>query len=329
MVASNVDLSVIRELPASIMVLDRDLRFVTASEMYLQTTGRKLDDLVGRYLFDAFPESEARRKPLEDSMRRALAGEGNAIEKLFYSIPDPQDLSRMTEAWWRCRHNPLVGPDGSIGHVVQITENITAQVQAELQKDAIAHELQHRVGNLLGLVQAIARRTAGSTEDLQDFLHRFDDRMQSMARTHSYLIGTNWNRMSVDEVVSRQLLHGHGDLAAQMTIQGDEVVLKASEAQMLSMAIHELTTNSLKYGALRDSRGRLAVSWSPLGGEGLRFSWIESGVGPVAPSGRNGFGSMILDTILPSQLGGRASRTFGPDGLHYALTVERGAAPPP
>ena len=64
MVASNVDLSVIRELPASIMVLDRDLRFVTASEMYLQTTGRKLDDLVGRYLFDAFPESEARRKPL-------------------------------------------------------------------------------------------------------------------------------------------------------------------------------------------------------------------------------------------------------------------------
>lgn len=327
MVASSVDLSVIRDLPASIMVLDRDLRFVMASEIYLQTTGRRLDELLGRKLFDEFPESEERRKPLEASLRLALAGESNAIERLFYRIPDPQDLSRMVDAWWRCRHNPLIGPDGSIGHVVQITENVTAQVQAELQKEAIAHELQHRVGNLLSLVQVIARRTAGTAGTLPDFLERFDERMQSMARTHSYLIGTNWNRMSVGEVVSRQLLHGHADLAAQMTIQGDEVVLKASDAQMLSMAIHELTTNSLKYGALKDTRGRLAVSWSPLGGEGLRFSWIESGVGEVAPSGRSGFGSMILDTILPSQLGGRASRTFGPDGLQYALTVERAPRP--
>lgn len=319
---ATLNLSVLRDMPASIMVLDRDLRYVMASDMYLRTTGRTLAELLGRNIFDAFPETEERRKPLEASMRRALAGESNAIERLFYRIPDPANLSRTVEAWWRCRHNPLVGPDGSIGHVVQITENITELVHSEEQRTAIAHELQHRVGNLLGLVQVIARRTAGTAEDLPDFLARFDARMQSMARTHSYLIGTNWNRMSVGEVVARQLRHGHDDLAAQITLGGPEVVLKANEAQMLSMAIHELTTNSLKYGALKDAKGRLEVSWSALGSNGFTFRWIESGVGAVAHSGRTGFGSTILDSILPGQLGGKAQRAFGPDGLHYTLTVE-------
>lgn len=322
MLDAGLDLSVLRDMPASIMVLDRDLRFVMASDMYLQTTGRTLADLLGRHLFEAFPETDERRKPLEESMRRALAGEGNAIERLAYRIPDPTDLSKTVEAWWRCRHNPLVGPDGSIGHVVQITENITELVQAEEQRNAIGQELQHRVGNLLTLVQVIARRTAGAVDTLPAFLDRFDQRMQSMARTHSYLIGTNWNRMSVGEVVARQLQHGNADLAAQMRLGGEEVVLRASEAQLLSMAIHELTTNSLKYGALKDASGRLEVRWSGVGETGFRFEWSESGVGPVAPSGRTGFGSMILDTILPTQLGGQAQRVFGPDGLTYAITVE-------
>ena len=62
-------------------------------------------------------------------MRRALAGEGNAIERLAYAIPDPAQPGKFTEAWWRCRHNPLIGPDGSIGHVVQITENVVLRLR--------------------------------------------------------------------------------------------------------------------------------------------------------------------------------------------------------
>lgn len=322
-----LDLTVLRDMPASMMVLDRDLRYVMASDMYLETVGRALPELIGRPLFEVFPEAEERRRPLEQSMRRALAGEANSIERLAYSIPDPNDLTRTTEAWWRCRHNPLIGPDGSIGHVVQITENVTALVRAEEQKNAIAHELQHRVANLLGLVQVIARRTAGSAETLPTFLERFDARMQSMARTHSYLIGTNWDRMSLGEVIARQLQHGHDDLAAQMTIGGPEVLLGASEAQMMSMAIHELTTNSLKYGALKDATGSLDVSWSSDAGRGFTFRWIESGTAVAAPSQRSGFGSMILDMIVPAQLGGTSSRTFGPHGLNYTITVEKRSPP--
>ncbi len=327
MLANGLDLTIVRDLPASIMVLDRDLRFVTASDMYLKTVGQRLEDLVGRHLFEAFPETEDRRRPLEASMRRALAGEGNAIERLAYAIPDPNDPGKLTEAWWRCRHNPLIGPDGSIGHVVQITENVTEQVWSEAQRDAIGQELQHRVGNLFSLVQVIARRTAAHAETLPDFLERFDARMQAMARTHSHLIGINWDRMSIGEVMARQLEDGHDDIADRMTISGPLIVLGASEAQMLSMAVHELTTNALKYGALRDATGHLQVSWAAHGESGFRFAWVETGHLADAGSGGSGFGSMILDKIVPSQLGGVAERTLGANGLRYVLTVETRTPP--
>jgi PAS domain S-box-containing protein len=327
MLDSAPDLSLVRDMPASIMVLDRDLRYVTASDLYLKTVGLQMSDLVGRYIFDAFPEDEVRRKPLEESMRRALRGEGNAIERLAYSIPDPADRTRMTEAWWRCRHNPLFNADGSIGHVVQITENVTELVRAEALKTAIGHELQHRVSNLLSLVEIVARRTAAHAETLPAFLDRFNERLQSMARTHSYLIGVNWDRMSIKELVARQLQHGNDDLAGQMTIGGPEITLGASEAQALSMAIHELATNSLKYGALKDTVGRLQVSWATEGAQGFRFDWIETVDRSVKPSGRTGFGSMILDTIVPAQLGGRAVRELAADGLRYTLSVEKRTPP--
>lgn len=303
------------------MVLDRDLRYVAASEVYLATVGLRMEDLAGRFIFDAFPEIEERRARLEASMRRALAGEMNGIDRLPYAIPDPEDRSRMTEAWWRCKHSPLPDADGQIGYVVQITENITELVRAEEVKTAIAQEMQHRVSNLLSLVQIIARRTAAHSDTMPAFLERFGERLQAMARTHAYLAGGNWNRMSIREMVARQLEHGHSALGGQITVGGPEIDLGASEALMLSLAIHELTTNSLKHGALRDETGKLEVSWARTDAAGYKFLWTEKLAGPVAAPSRTGFGSMILDSIVPSQLGGQSSREYAPDGLRYRITV--------
>jgi two-component sensor histidine kinase len=321
MVAAKPDFSLFVDMPASVMVLDRDLKYVAASRMYLDTVGLEMADLSGRMIFDVFPEIEERRKPLEQSMRRALAGEGNGIDRLYYAIPDPEDRTRLMDSWWRCRHNPVVGPDGSVNYMIQITENISDLVRTEDMRNAIATEMQHRVGNLLSLVQIIARRTAQNAETLKGFLAKFDERIQSMSRTHSYLVGSNWNRMSLHEIVTRQLHHEREDLANKITISGPDILLGASDAQMLSMAIHELTTNSLKYGALQGGDGRLDVMWSGHNQNGFKFSWIESDVQTITPSGRTGFGSMILDTIVPTQLRGMAHRNLGQDGLRYELTV--------
>jgi PAS domain S-box-containing protein len=318
---TSLDLAILKHMPASLMVLDRELRYVMASDMYLETVGMKLEDLLGRFIFDAFPEIEERRKRLEDSMRLALSGESNAIERLAYAIPDPEDRTRMTDAWWRCRHNPLPNCDGRIDHIVQITENITELVRAEEVKTAIVNEMQHRVSNLLSLVQIIARRTAAQAETMPGFLERFDERLQSMARTHAYLAGGNWNRMSIREMVARQLEHGHSELVGQIAVAGPEISLPAGEALMLSMAIHELTTNSLKHGALRDDAGKLSVTWSRTGATGFNFDWTETVASAVTAPSRTGFGSMILDTIVPNQLGGTAKRDIAPEGLRYRITV--------
>ncbi|NJS39563.1 MAG: PAS domain-containing protein [Rhodobacteraceae bacterium] len=318
---ANPDFSVFAHMPASVMVLDRDLKYVAASRMYLDTVGLEMADLKGRMIFDVFPEIEARRKPLEQSMRRALAGEGNGIDRLYYAIPDPDDRTRLTEVWWRCRHNPVVGPDGSVNYMIQITENVTDLVRTENMRNAIATEMQHRVGNLLTLVQIVARRTAQNAETLQGFLAKFDERIQSMSRTHSYLFGSNWDRMSLQEIVTRQLDQERADRAHKISISGPDILLGASDAQMLSMAIHELTTNSLKYGALQGGDGRLDVAWSGHNQGGFKFSWVESGVRTGSTSGRTGFGSMILDTIVPTQLRGTATRSLGADGLRYELNV--------
>ncbi len=322
MLHTTLDLGILRHIPASVMVLDRDLCYVAASDLYLETVGLRMEDLLGRFIFDAFPEAEDRRARLEASMRLALQGKRNGIDRLAYAIPDPEDRSRKTEAWWRCQHSPLPDANGRVDHMVQITENITELVRAEEVKTAIAHEMQHRVSNLLSLVQIIARRTATDAETMPAFLERFDERLQSMARTHAYLAGGNWNRMSIREMVARQLEHGHSERVGQIVVDGPEISLAAGEALMLSMAIHELTTNSLKYGALRDGAGKLAVTWSRTEGTGFSFDWSESVAGPVSPPSRVGFGSMILDSIVPNQLGGTASRDFAPAGLRYRITVE-------
>ncbi|AZL58973.1 PAS domain S-box protein [Tabrizicola piscis] len=321
MVAADPDFSIFVDMPASVMVLDRDLKYVAASRMYLATVGLEMADLKGRMIFDIFPEIEERRKPLEQSMRRALAGEGNGIDRLYYAIPDPDDRTVLMDSWWRCRHNPVVGPDGSVNYMIQITENISDLIRTENMRNAIAHEMQHRVGNLLALVQIVARRTAQNADSLKGFLAKFEERIQSMSRTHSYLVGSNWNRMSLHEIVTRQLDQEREDRANKITISGPEILLDASDAQMLSMAIHELTTNSLKYGALQGGDGRLDVRWSDHNLNGFKFCWIESDVKTIVPSDRTGFGSMILDTIVPAQLRALAQRKLGQDGLRYELTV--------
>ena len=314
-----------QSVPAAVMVLDRDLRFVTASDTYLQTIGRTLEDLIGRQVFDAFPETGERRKIVEDSFRLALAGTPNAVDRVCYTIADPTSPTGVREAWWKFRCQPMVGPNGRVAHMAQFLEEVTELVAAVQLKDAIAGELQHRVSNLFSLINIVARRTAAHSADLTAFLHRFDERVRSLALTHSWLTGQNWDRMSIRTLVTRQLLDDHAGLASQISVSGPEFTLTAAEAQMMSMAMHELTTNSMKHGALRDTTGRLTITWGYLGADGLRFNWHEAGILAPTSTIRPGFGTTILDTIVPMQMRGTATRIFGPDGLSYTLDMPRQA----
>ena len=318
-----------QHLPAACMVLDRDLRFVAATRQYLATVGRRWEDIDGRFIFDAFPESEARRTGLEDAFRAAFAGQTSTLNDIPYAIPvvdaDGRDTGVRREVWWSAQHNPVPAADGSIPYIIQKTRDVTSRVMAERLKDAVMQELQHRVGNIFALVSATAKRTVATSTDLVEFLPKFEGRMMALARTHTYLTGDHWDDISIDKIVSRELADGDDVDSERITITGADIRVNAAEAQILTLAIHELTTNAIKHGALKSSTGRLAVSWAARGEDGFLFDWRESNVPIPAKPERRGFGSFILDTVVPTQLAGTATRDFLTDGFVYQIVVEKRA----
>ncbi len=315
-------------LPAPCLVLDREMRIVTATDNYLSNVKRTLAELRGRYVFEAFPEDEERMTLFRDAFQRALDGEANTLVEVPFSIADTDlENGELRDVWWTCTHVPVHGPDGDILYMIQNAQDVTKQVSAQRLKDAIAGELQHRVGNILGLVSVIARRTAGSSGDLDDFLRRFDGRIRALAQTHSYLTGSNWDRMTVEKIVSRQLSDYCEQGADQIAMVGSDIELNATEAQILTLAIHELTTNSVKHGALKNGDGRLDVEWKKVGRSGYHLEWREGGIRVETAPERTGFGSLILDEIVPRQLQAEAVREFGTKSFLYRLSVPERTVP--
>jgi two-component sensor histidine kinase len=317
--------NVFAALPASCMMLDRDLRFVAASRGYLDTVECDFAAIRGRFVFDAFPESEERRAIVENSFRAALAGEDNTLTELLFSIPDHTAQGAQRDVWWNCQHVGLRDANGAITHVIQHAEDVTEAVKARALNQTIVGEMQHRIGNLLSLVLVIARRTAANSDDLNDFQHRFEGRITALAETHSQLTGGNWNGMTLGKLIEQQLKDYRAEFGPRMVLGGPDLHLDAAEAQTISLAIHELTTNSIKYGALNGAAGHLNIRWDRAGSRGYLMEWLESGLTDLSHPEREGFGSAILTRLVPAQLDGMAEREFHPGGMNYKLWVRADA----
>lgn len=309
--------------PTPLMVLDRRLCFIAANDRYLAVLGRQWADLEGRHIFDAFPESPERRAAIEDAFARALVGAETRLEKLQFAIRQPDGSRR--ELYWTAHHQPVRSTDGTIIGVMQHKMDVTAEVDAERMREAISQEFDHRVRNILTKVSAIARRTAHhsarNSDTMQQFLDDFDPRIASMARAHQLLVHGGWERPGLAELVESELQPYAPDAGTQIVIDGPNLQLSSRVAQALGMALHELATNAVKYGALSRASGRLAIRWTVEDTDGLALHWRETGVEGIAPPVRSGFGSTIIDRILPAETGGSVVRRFDPDGMACTVTI--------
>ncbi len=168
----------------------------------------------------------------------------------------------------------------------------------------------------------IARQTARVQSSLDEFMPAFEARIMTLAKTHSLLTGGNWDGMTLDRLIHQQI-DAHADkLGDTIFVEGPDLRVTATEAQSISMALHELATNAAKHGALKQDGGRVSIRWSRLA-EGFEFEWIETGLIGITEPTKTGFGTMILTRILPSQLNGEAMREFTPDGFKYRLRVDQ------
>ena len=184
-------------------------------------------------------------------------------------------------------------------------------------------EVKHRIKNLLATVQAIARQTlkGASAEEREAFIAR----LMALANAQDLLTLERWNRAAVREVVDRALRPFEAKHNARFLTKGPEDVwVDAQRASLLTMALHELATNAVKYGALSNGYGVVSLGWEVTGEEdaqSVRLTWRELGGPLVVPPERKGFGSFLIERALQGSGGGGARLDFNPNGLICSLEV--------
>lgn len=202
-----------------------------------------------------------------------------------------------------------------------IIRDITDRKHAEQQGRLLVAELSHRVKNTLAVVISLARQTFRSEQSAADALASFEGRLQALAQTHSRLADSNWAGAPLRTVVEDEVAHHLNAEGNNIRLSGPEVVLTPKCALSLGMALHELATNSAKYGALSRKEGTITIEWDwvKLGQSQLRIRWIEQGGPEVVPPQRRGFGRFLLERGLTHELRGKVQMDFAREGLRCTI----------
>jgi two-component sensor histidine kinase len=197
----------------------------------------------------------------------------------------------------------------------------TAEQKAIHDRQAVLlREMDHRIKNSLATVQAIAGSTIRSARSMEEFQHSFNGRIGALARTHSLLTERSHNQVSLRQLLANELeLYADGD-GKRVVLSGPDVVLPANIAVSFGMAIHELTTNAIKYGALSVLGGQLQVMWE-WRAPNLELRWDERNVPALSEPRRTGFGTQLLKRLLPLQFGAEVGMRFAADGLKAAISM--------
>ncbi len=209
--------------------------------------------------------------------------------------------------------------------VIGTVRDVSASRLHEVQVHLLMREVTHRSKNLLAIIQAMARQTVKDSLTAADFEVRFSSRLRGLSFSHELLAAQDWRGASLGDLVRGHLqgiLEQHGD---RVTIHGPAVFVRPEAAQNIGLALNELTSNALRYGALSGETGRVALDWSidqdasvP---RWLHVVWNEYGDRAIQPPARQGFGHKVMERVVARALDGSATMTFAPTGLQWSLRI--------
>jgi PAS domain S-box-containing protein len=270
-----------------------------------------------------------------DEYRGALHPDDRHLVEKFHALADKQDSFTSeyrvvwpdgTMLWLRGRGQVVARAlDGKAERLVSIVTDVTERKAAEDHVQFLMHEISHRSKNLLMVIQSIARRTARTAANLEDFQGRFERRLQGLAASHDVLVSMNWHGAPLAELVRQQLVPFVEIQSSRFEVAGPDIVVTAEAAQAIGLAIHELATNAIKYGALSEPAGRVSISWGFDGRAGtlppLVLNWVERGGPQVSPPSRKGFGHVVIGEMVERSLSGRVAVEFAAEGLKWSVSI--------
>lgn len=197
------------------------------------------------------------------------------------------------------------------------------QLQQSLgSQTVLIRELEHRVKNMLALVQSIANQTSADEPAAKTYRDAFLGRLRALARAESLVFEDHAQEVELEQLVSRSIEPFDADGGGRLVSKGPSVRVPARSGRLIALVLHELGTNATKYGALSVHGGKVLISWD-VGGSGpdqqVRLHWREEGGPKVSAPERQGFGTKLLKTLAGYELEGQAQLKYSPTGVDYEL----------
>ena len=312
--------NLLEQAPGFVAVLNGpNHTFVLANAAYRRLLGGRR--LIGRTVAEALPEVvEQGFLTLLDNVR--ATGKPYFGNRELVTLIDPE-TGQAEQSHLEFIFQPISEKSGEVTGILIQGYDVSEEVEAEERQKLLINELNHRVKNTLAIVQGLAQQSF-KPEQGENGLDIFAARLAALASAHNLLTEFNWEKADIDKIVRRSLEATAGTGSRRFSLDGPKLTLDPQSAVALSMVVHELATNALKYGALSNDTGTIAISWSRrLAEDGSRlvFEWRESGGPVVEEPTRRGFGSRLISRGFGNR-GDFAELSYERDGLHCRMETK-------
>ena len=297
-------------VPALIWMTDAEAQTIFANMHYDHMFGRPAEEMLGDGWSQVLLPEDV--EPFKAAFAKAFRE--RCPFQAEVRVRDKDDRVR----WLRCEGVPRLDDEGNFLGYTGCNVDITDVKLAGERQILLINELNHRVKNTLATVQSIAAQTLRNAQSPNQAREEFEVRLFALSRAHDVLTRENWIGADLREIIDGAVQPYRSWGGSRVRIKGPEVRLLPQTALALAMALHELATNAVKYGALSNASGQVDIAWTVLSGdqhERILMRWKESGGPPVQPPTRRGFGTRLIERSLAHDLGGEATIDFASEGV--------------
>ncbi|KQS55599.1 two-component system sensor histidine kinase/response regulator [Brevundimonas sp. Leaf363] len=270
------------------------------------------------------------RKELIHSVRWA----GDPHKPVSYGPNGPRLSPRESFAEWKqlveAHSQPFTASEVRVAETLRATlievvlrladEASAERQQASARQELLIAELNHRVRNILGLIRGLIRQSNAEEQDVAEFVKVVDGRIHALARAHNQITDDHWGPAPLQALIDAEAA-AFVDERERIVTQGEAVHLNPNAYSTMALVVHELVTNSNKYGSLSTPGGRVTLGWHRTSSGDLELEWREAGGPAVTPPTRKGFGTTIIHRSVPYDLGGTAKVDYAPTGVHAVFCI--------